>query len=152
MNGIYLCPKCGRMMPTSLFACCHAKMKSKDDSWKWGIKCINEECDGEMFECDEEMIIPIEILNQKGYTTRFCCSGHLNEKTCRGYIAFANGVELNSVPRGWFIDARDEAMLNHSVIRYQFTENDLLKRRHKIHRKINALIRWAEDLESRKEE
>ena len=152
MNGIYLCPECGRMIPTEYIAYQYKQAKDKDDSWKWGMKCINEECNGKMFECDEELIIPIEILNQKGYATRFCCSGHLYEKVCRGYIAFANGVELNSVPRGWHVDEKDKELFDGPIIRYKFSESVMPKRRHKIHRKINALIRWAEDLESRKEE
>ena len=146
MTGIYLCPECGRMTSINYISFHRIKKGGKE------TKCLNEECNGEMFECDEEMAIPIAILNKKGYTTRYCCSGHLYQTLCRGYIAFANGVELNSVPRGWFTEARDEAMLNHSVIRYAFSESDISKRRHKIHRKINALIRWAEDLENRKEE
>ena len=32
------------------------------------------------FECDEEMAGIIRILNQKGYRTRFCCSGHLYDE------------------------------------------------------------------------
>ena len=32
------------------------------------------------FECDDLIALPIQILNQKGYKTRFCCCGHPFEK------------------------------------------------------------------------
>ena len=36
---------------------------------------IDEELD-EYFEVDEYIALPIQILNRKGYRTKFCCQGH----------------------------------------------------------------------------
>jgi len=64
----------------------------------------------------DELIAPtIQVLNQKGYTTRFCCSGHpVGENLTRttkneegyyktlvyfaSYIVFEEGITLPSVP------------------------------------------------------
>ena len=40
----------------------------------------NEKDRSDFFECDEEMAGIILLLNQKGYRTRFCCSGHLYDE------------------------------------------------------------------------
>ena len=76
MNGTYLCTKCGLIASANDVAV----YQRKDKSWRlwYTVDCINESCDGQMFECDEEMIVPIKILNDKGYGTKFCCSGHLS--------------------------------------------------------------------------
>lgn len=39
-----------------------------------------KESDGEYFECDEEMAGILIVLNQKGYSTLFSCSGHLYDE------------------------------------------------------------------------
>jgi len=67
----------------------------------------------------DELIAPaIQVLNQKGYTTKYCCSGHplkdwlmRTSKTeegyeksmapIRSYIAFADGITLPSLPPGF---------------------------------------------------
>ncbi len=67
----------------------------------------------------DELIAPtIQILNQKGYTTRFCCSGHpLNNwlfidseaeegyvkagSPLQSYILFEEGITLPSIPHGF---------------------------------------------------
>ncbi len=69
----------------------------------------------------DELIAPtIQVLNQKGYTTRFCCSGHpFNKSLIRkggdyweaivsveSYIAFAEGITLPSLPPDFFADTR----------------------------------------------
>ena len=67
----------------------------------------------------DELIAPaIQVLNRKGYTTEFCCSGHplkdwlmRTSKTkegyeksmapIRSYVAFADGITLPSLPPGF---------------------------------------------------
>jgi hypothetical protein len=68
----------------------------------------------------DELIAPtIQVLNQKGYTTRFCCSGHpltdnwlfIDSEAEEGYvkagsplhsyILFEEGITLPSVPHGF---------------------------------------------------
>ena len=74
-------------------------------------------------EIDELIAPTIQVLNQKGYTTRFCCSGHpLAEaltrtskteegyyKSCgylRSYIAFGEGIALPSMPPNFEVSPR----------------------------------------------
>jgi hypothetical protein len=57
-------------------------------------KCFNPVCsckNKKLFDCDEYMIPTIKILNEKGYKTQFCCSGHIIGKdnpSIRAYIMF----------------------------------------------------------------
>ena len=39
-------------------------------------KC--EKCGGKLFEVDDYMVEPLQLLHAKGYTTQYCCSGHCN--------------------------------------------------------------------------
>lgn len=55
-------------------------------------KCFEEYCsciDKEMIKIDKLMLDAIKILNQKGYKTVYCCSGHLEEGVLnKAYIMF----------------------------------------------------------------
>ena len=56
------------------------------------------------FEVDDLIAPAISLLNQKGYLTTFCCSGHVNIDPCleRAYIAFEFGVITPEfLPEGW---------------------------------------------------
>ena len=37
------------------------------------LYCKEKECFGELVEIDENLLMPIYILNKKGYFTMFCC-------------------------------------------------------------------------------
>lgn len=86
------------------------------------------------FECDE-LITPIIVeLNKKGYTTLFCCSGHLvNEsfggsvpmvlETSSAYISFdrtAFNVKKLQIPRGFEVDKE----YDNFVIRKRYTQEN----------------------------
>jgi len=69
-----------------------------------GLKCIQSECNGEIIEVDDLMYNTLKILNEKGYTTKFSCSGHTTEpflnKIYREdvYIVFRENIfELDNV-------------------------------------------------------
>ena len=73
----------------------------------------------DFIDIDEWIAPTIQVLNQKGYTTRFCCSGHpLNDNWLfidtskekgyyesgnfvRSYIMFEEGITLPSIPHGF---------------------------------------------------
>lgn len=50
--------------------------------------CPKSSCDsGNVVEIDELMIPAIRMLNQKGYVTMFCCSGHVYDGGCGAYVS-----------------------------------------------------------------
>lgn len=51
-------------------------------------KCPKTSCYGYVEEIDDLMLPTIILLNQKGYCTKFCCSGHTYDKACYPYVAF----------------------------------------------------------------
>lgn len=104
-------------------------------------------CAGSVFEIDEEMIEPIILLNTKGYVTVFCCEGHLYDGSHGGYISFYDQLP-DTKPEFWYFD--DE--FNSHCIRYDFglAETPQEKRNIKQSR-MNALIKWANDLEPMEE-
>lgn len=51
--------------------------------------CPKRSCTcGEVVEIDELMVPIIRLLNEKGFATRYCCSGHSYEQGSSPYIAF----------------------------------------------------------------
>jgi len=50
--------------------------------------CPNVNCDGAIIEVDEMILPTIKLLNQKGYMTEYCCSGHYGRDISSIYIKF----------------------------------------------------------------
>jgi hypothetical protein len=63
---------------------------------------ICPECGEEVFEVDELIADTIIELNDKGWATEFCCSGHLEENYIATYIKFKHMPE--TMPRGFYKD------------------------------------------------
>lgn len=77
--------------------------------------CPKTSCYGCVAEIDDLMLPTVMLLNQKGYCTKFCCSGHTYEKACYPYISFDSFLnevlsedEFNEVfktlPEPWYIE------------------------------------------------
>jgi len=128
----FLCPDCGNVFDSK-------SIKVEEHSYTQ--PCVISSCYGEMFECDEEMLIPIMMLNDKGYYTNYCCSGH-TFGSCGGYIKFNEYCTLpDSVPKGWHKD-------DGNCIRYSFKKNSTaIETMKTIHRRIESLTKWCEELE-----
>lgn len=133
MSKYAICTCCGNIFNTYAL----------DMDHEYGINCPITNCGGMAFGVDEEMIIPIQILNDKGYITRFSCSGHIAESICGGYIMFC-GPECTpvTVPKGWYEDGEN-------TIRYEVPRNKktLTEKRKAIVKHIDSLIKWCEELE-----
>lgn len=62
-------------------------------------------------EIDELLEYSIQILNLKGYYTRFCCSGHYGKSIVKedsvnnGYIYFKNAHQFEKLPKGVYQDS-----------------------------------------------
>lgn len=68
-------------------------------------------CGSKLVKIDELYIVIIKILNQKGYTTTYCCSGHIYEKLPQSYILFGEGIKLPFIPEGYVIDYEAHTIL-----------------------------------------
>jgi hypothetical protein len=63
------------------------------------------ELNDEFVEIDDQIVCAIIELNQKGYKTLFCCSGHNDKESSSAYIMFAKSfIEKYGMPVGWDID------------------------------------------------
>ncbi|MED1125399.1 hypothetical protein [Bacillus atrophaeus] len=77
---------------------------NEDDGMRF--LCPKRGCRGDVVEIDDILVPTIILLNQKGYYTESCCSGHLEDLTRTSYIIFNEVVEkLPSVPRGFRLSA-----------------------------------------------
>lgn len=70
------------------------------------FSCPKRGCRGDVVEIDDILVPTIILLNQKGYYTESCCSGHLEDLTRTSYIIFNEVVEkLPTVPNGFRLSA-----------------------------------------------
>jgi hypothetical protein len=64
--------------------------------------CPKKSCDGEIFEVDDDIVPIIVALNEKGYITEYCCSGHTYVGSGyaypRTYIKFAPPIRKELFP------------------------------------------------------
>ena len=71
-----------------------------EKKWHYNLTCKNCKSYGTMVEIDDNFLESIVILNKKGYTTDYCCSGHLI-KNSGTYIAFPLNIILPNLPNGF---------------------------------------------------
>lgn len=118
-----------------------------------GSICPDATCEKRLVEIDENMVVPIGILNEKGYITAYCCSGHVHRHICGGYIAFRPDSPLpHSTPKGW---TWDKTILDNGqhCIRWSFKRGDnIIDRQKMILQKTQALVNWCENLRDANEE
>ncbi len=113
----------------------------------------------------DELIAPtIQVLNQKGYTTRFCCSGHPCDKwlmeedeedfretavPLNSYIAFAEGVTLPSLPPDFIAEQSIDNLRLEIRKWYKIdnaSDNQFFEKAKKILETMEQLYQWALDL------
>ena len=100
-----------------------------------------------LVEIDDRLVDIILMLNKKGYSTRFCCQGHVNDFMLQLHIMFWKDHKFKVIPDGFkfitndsvnellcLIKAKDWNKLTHD-------ERLLI-----IDERINALIEWAYQL------
>lgn len=113
--------------------------------------CPKSECIGEVVEIDE-LFVPIIIeLNRKGYTTKFCCSGHYYANCPEAYIMFDSDIELPNIPKGYTKELDTE---NHTTIRRIFIKDtddygeciDAYKYYNEIMNNAKCTLQWAKSL------
>ena len=104
--------------------------------------CPKLGCDGEVVEIDELMIPVIKTLNEKGYCTEYCCSGHCGNGYTNTYIKFSEWVELpEELPDGFVYEERG------NVIRKNYVDNLHPNQKYiEILNTTKDLIEWADNL------
>lgn len=141
-----ICPECGSVYQKNLINTKHMN--------GYYMPCPRTDCCGDIFECDELLIPAILELNNKGYSTLFCCAGHAFEYG-EGYISFDDfnyelSRNLPKPPSGWFwedICFRNEGACGERTLR---SVNDGKNPREKqiiLTMNANELMNWAYNLE-----
>ena len=104
--------------------------------------CPKLGCDGEVVEIDELMIPVIKTLNEKGYCTEYCCSGHYGDGYTNTYIKFSEWVELpEELPDGFVYEERG------NVIRKNYVDNLHPNQKYiEILNTTKDLVEWADNL------
>ncbi|MBQ4590539.1 MAG: hypothetical protein IJP32_12655 [Clostridia bacterium] len=123
----------------------------------------------DFIDIDEWIAPTIQVLNQKGYTTRFCCSGHpLNDNWLfidtskekgyyesgnfvRSYIMFEEGITLPSLPHDFTSTQNTSAPRPRLVIEKDHpvtsaAENQFFEKARRILETMKDLYEWALEL------
>ena len=134
MSNKYLCLDCGEVYNSfglninELF----------DEIW-----CPKTNCCGTLIEVDELLIPTIKILNNKGYITKFCCSGHYTGQHPRAYITFYEGIDVPSIPNGFKKEMFNNCVCIETTLPFRKpTIGDF----YKICDNAKTLLKWADNL------
>lgn len=95
-------------------------------------RCPKSSCDCRVVEVDELMVPAIILLNQKGYMTEFCCSGHVYDNGCTSYVLLDSlitdvlGYEIENIkkilPKSWEIEI-DQSDRIHFIHKLKMEQN-----------------------------
>ena len=98
------------------------------------------------FEVDDKIAESIIKLNNKGFETAMCCSGHPDEKEIIPYVMFTRFVScgIEYIPFGWVADERFKEL----VIRRFFTdeEKEIFTKEQLIDIAARELDSWVDSL------
>lgn len=139
---VYMCMNCYEV---------YDKDKIKADYCYDNIWCPKSNCVGNLIEIDELMIPTIKILNQKGYFTRFCCSGHYYDQHPNGYIMFEEGIEIPNIPKDWNKEMHNDCVIIRSTIPDGSGKRPTIKDFKKICDNAKILVDWANKLPDNEE-
>ena len=98
------------------------------------------------FEIDDKIAESIIKLNNKGFETAMCCSGHPDEKEITPYVMFTRFVSygIEYIPFGWNADERFKEL----VIRRFFDdeEKEIFTKEQLIDIAARELDNWVDTL------
>ncbi len=110
-------------------------------------RCPKRACMGKLADIDELMLPAIILLNEKGYYTQYCCSGHfVDGERASAYIFFedfVDGKAFKTIPRG-FKKEKDEA--KGLIIRRKFKAKVPNARHREALETSRDVLDWAERL------
>jgi hypothetical protein len=141
---MYLCLMCGNIYDPKLLP-------------QFTESCPVHGCDGQVIEVDENLIPTIRTLNNKGYLTTYCCSGHpwggvFDTGQAFAYVSFEPCIEkseLDPLPTGWYFD---ENTSDRVVIRAKYKNSDTTSLQVEILEGIARIAKWADGLKPREDE
>jgi hypothetical protein len=119
------------------------------DRRKYRYSQVCKKCEGELVEIDENFLAPIAILNQKGYYTDYCCSGHCFDKDLPhdAYISFSKGIKIPNLPRNYQTDKERYPFIKYNddkvCIRSKFISNNLYDAQKEILQSSLDVLEWA---------
>ena len=98
------------------------------------------------FEVDDKIAESIIKLNNKGFETAMCCSGHPDEKEIIPYVMFNKFVShvIEYIPHAWVVDKRFKEL----VIRRYFTneEKEIFTKEQLVDIAARELDTWVDSL------
>ena len=116
-------------------------------------ECPVKNCSGTVIDIDENLIPTIKILNENGYETLYCCSGHTwgigTPGQASAYITFLEEYppnELEPLPKGWTLDKDSQIG---STLRAEYHNDDPVGLQCDILNGIQEVAKWALGLASR---
>lgn len=104
--------------------------------------CPLPECEGEVVPIDDDMTTTILLLNDKGYMTRNCCSGHVGDSCPSTYIQFFNRIEFQTKPKGFTVETGKST----TIRKTHDSKADPVKLQKSIWKACADLLDWAEKL------
>ena len=125
---MYLCSKCFDILYSKYHKC---------------TKCDFKNYEEENIEIDSKLAFQISILNKKGYTTKFCCSGHSLDEWVGTYIYFED--KMDSCPEDWYID--DDGYIIRGNRNRDWVELDFITRENILTNYNANLLKWVLELE-----
>lgn len=93
----------------------------------------NVKAEGESwFEIDELAVPLVRACNNKGYVTRYCCSGHIQSRSIvdgkiyddsdsvpEPYVVIDKTHEFKNLPNGWYVDDSSHMRYECTILRYR---------------------------------
>ena len=125
---MYLCSKCFDILYSKYHKCTKCDFNSYEE--------VN-------IEIDSKLAFQISILNKKGYTTKFCCSGHALDEWVSSYIYFED--KMDSCPEDWHID--DDGYIIRGNRNRDWIELDFITRENILTNYNGNLLKWVLELE-----
>lgn len=115
------------------------------------VPCVDPYCYGSVVEIDENILPIIKLLWNKNYTTKFCCSGHVQEMGLDGvnniYIYFDRGYKFQNIPTGFkYTITKEENNKKACMINKRITKTNVLEYMQELADVMQALYKWAEEL------
>lgn len=112
------------------------------------IPCPKEDCSGDVVELDELIAPTIILLNEKGYCTKFCCSGHWYSHSSTVYIFFFDDCVPPYIPKSFKWDDYREPI---NTMRARYDEKSDESKYDFVVRMNKELFEWAINLPENEE-